>query len=116
MGVPGHGGRRPPDQPRLHGLAPLPGRQRDPRTRRRCLMLPPVWVRRLIIAPAVVVLSVVLLATLPVWLIVALAASPLVPGRLRVPRLVFLAIAYVVWDAAALVFLAALWVGSGCGW
>ena len=79
-------------------------------------MLPPVWVRRLIIAPAVVLLSVVLLATLPVWLILALAASPLAPGHLRVPRLVFLAIAYLVWDAAALVCLAVLWVASGCGW
>jgi 1-acyl-sn-glycerol-3-phosphate acyltransferase len=79
-------------------------------------MLPPVWVRRLIIAPAVVLLAVALLATLPVWLIVALVASPLVPGHLRVPRLVFLAIAYLVWDAAALVCLAVLWLASGCGW
>jgi len=79
-------------------------------------MLPPVWVRRLVIAPAVVVLSFVLLVTLPVWLLVALAASPLVPGHLRVPRLVFLAIAYLVWDAAALVCLAALWLASGFGW
>ena len=79
-------------------------------------MLPPVWVRRLVIAPAVVLLSVALLATLPVWLLLALAASPLVSGHLRVPRLVFLAIAYLVWDAAALVCLAALWLASGCGW
>jgi 1-acyl-sn-glycerol-3-phosphate acyltransferase len=77
---------------------------------------PPVWVRRLIIAPAVVVLAVGLLTTLPVWLLLALAASPLVPGHLRVPRLVFLAMVYVVWDAAALVALAALWVASGFGW
>ena len=79
-------------------------------------MLPPVWLRRLVIAPAVVVLSVTLLVTLPVWLLVALAASPFVPGRLRVPRLVFLAIAYLVWDAAALVCLATLWLASGFGW
>ncbi|MGA5302016.1 1-acyl-sn-glycerol-3-phosphate acyltransferase [Nucisporomicrobium flavum] len=79
-------------------------------------MLPPPWVRRLVIAPAVVVLALVLLTTLPVWLLVALAASPLVPGHLRVPRLVFLAIVYIVWDAAALVCLAALWVASGFGW
>ena len=78
--------------------------------------LPPVWVRRLILAPMVVLLAVGMLTTLPVWLLVALAASPLVPGHLRVPRLVFLAIVYVVWDAAALVALAALWVASGFGW
>jgi 1-acyl-sn-glycerol-3-phosphate acyltransferase len=79
-------------------------------------MLPPVWVRRLVIAPLVVALAVTLLFTLPVWLLLALAASPLAPGHLRVPRLVFLAIAYVIWDAAALVCLAALWLASGCGW
>ena len=78
--------------------------------------LPPVWVRRLLIAPAVVLLSAGLLTTLPVWLLLALAASPLVPGHLRVPRLVFLAIVYLVWDAAALVALAVLWVASGFGW
>jgi len=76
----------------------------------------PAWVRRLVIAPVVVLLAVVLLTTLPVWLLLALAASPLVPGHLRVPRLVFLAIVYVVWDAAALVVLALLWVASGFGW
>ncbi|AGZ45834.1 1-acyl-sn-glycerol-3-phosphate acyltransferase [Actinoplanes friuliensis] len=79
-------------------------------------MLPPVWVRRLVLAPLVVVLAVVLLTTLPVWMLLALAASPLVPGHLRVPRLVFLAVAYLVWDAAALVCLAVLWVASGFGW
>jgi 1-acyl-sn-glycerol-3-phosphate acyltransferase len=78
--------------------------------------MPPVWVRRLVFAPAVVVLAAALLTTLPVWLLLALAASPLAAGHLRVPRLVFLAIAYLVWDAAALVSLAALWVASGFGW
>jgi 1-acyl-sn-glycerol-3-phosphate acyltransferase len=78
--------------------------------------LPPVWVRRLVFAPAVVALAIVLLTTLPVWLVVAVAASPLVAGHLRVPRLAWLAIVYVVWDAAALVALAALWVASGFGW
>jgi 1-acyl-sn-glycerol-3-phosphate acyltransferase len=76
----------------------------------------PTWVRRVVIAPAVVLLAVVLLGTLPAWLLLALAASPLVPGHLRVPRLVFLAVVYVVWDAAALVVLAVLWVASGFGW
>ena len=78
--------------------------------------MPPVWIRRLVFAPAVVLLAIALLTTLPVWLLLALAASPLVPGHLRVPRLVFLGIVYMVWDAAALVALAALWVASGFGW
>jgi 1-acyl-sn-glycerol-3-phosphate acyltransferase len=77
---------------------------------------PPVWVRRLLIAPAVVLLAALVVTTLPVWLIVAVAASPLVPGRLRVPRLVWLAVVYLVWDAAALIALAGLWIASGFGW
>ncbi|GID25500.1 1-acyl-sn-glycerol-3-phosphate acyltransferase [Paractinoplanes brasiliensis] len=77
--------------------------------------LPPIWVRRLVIAPAVVVLAGVLLTTLPIWLVIALLASPLVPGHLRVPRLVLLAVLYLIWDAAALVVLAVLWVASGFG-
>ncbi|MFI5931616.1 1-acyl-sn-glycerol-3-phosphate acyltransferase [Actinoplanes sp. NPDC051494] len=80
------------------------------------MMVPPRWIRRLVIAPLMVVLAVVLVTTLPVWLLLALAASPLVPGHLRVPRLAFLAVAYLVWDAAALVSLAVLWVASGFGW
>jgi 1-acyl-sn-glycerol-3-phosphate acyltransferase len=80
------------------------------------MSLPPVWVRRLVFGPLVVVLAVVLLTTLPVWLLLAVAASPFVPGRLRVPRLIWLAIVYMVWDAAALVALTALWIASGFGW
>jgi 1-acyl-sn-glycerol-3-phosphate acyltransferase len=80
------------------------------------MTLPPVWVRRLVLAPLVIVLAAMLCTTLPVWLLVALAVSPLVPGHLRVPRLVFLAIVYLVWDAAALICLAVLWVASGFGW
>jgi 1-acyl-sn-glycerol-3-phosphate acyltransferase len=77
---------------------------------------PPSWIRRLLLGPLVVALAVTLLVSLPVWLVLALIASPLVPGHLRVPRLMFLAIAYLVWDASALIVLAALWVASGFGW
>ncbi|HEV7961614.1 MAG TPA: 1-acyl-sn-glycerol-3-phosphate acyltransferase [Actinoplanes sp.] len=77
---------------------------------------PPTWVRRLVIGPLVVVLAVILLTSLPIWLITGVALSPLVPGHLRVPRLIWLAIVYVVWDAVALVSLAGLWVASGFGW
>ena len=78
--------------------------------------MPPVWVRRVVIAPAVVVLAFTLLTTLPFWLLLALAVSPLAPGRLRVPRLVFLLIVYLVWDALALIALGVLWLASGFGW
>ncbi|WP_229071348.1 1-acyl-sn-glycerol-3-phosphate acyltransferase [Actinoplanes sp. DH11] len=78
--------------------------------------LPPIWVRRGVLAPLVVFLAVTLLTTLPLWLLLALAASPFVAGRLRLPRVVFLLIVYLVWDAVAIVALAALWVLSGFGW
>ena len=42
--------------------------------------LPPRWMRRMVLAPAMIGLTVTLLLTLPVWLLVAAAASPLLPG------------------------------------
>jgi 1-acyl-sn-glycerol-3-phosphate acyltransferase len=77
--------------------------------------LPPVWVRRVLVAPLMVLLAVTVLTTLPLWLIGAAAASAFVPGRLRVLRVVWLIVVYVLWDAAALIALAALWVASGFG-
>jgi len=59
---------------------------------------------------------VFVVTTLPLWLIAAAAASPLVPGRLRAPRLVWVSVVYLVWDAAALLCLLGLWIGSGFGW
>ena len=43
-----------------------------------------IWLlRRLVVAPAVILLTVLVWVTLPLWLIVAAALSPVVPG----PRL-----------------------------
>jgi hypothetical protein len=42
--------------------------------------LPPRWMRRMVLAPADDRVTVTLLLTLPVWLLVAAAASPLLPG------------------------------------
>ncbi|GAB3815354.1 1-acyl-sn-glycerol-3-phosphate acyltransferase [Micromonospora zhanjiangensis] len=78
--------------------------------------LPPRWFRRVVIAPAVVLLAVLLLCTLPVWLVLSVVLSPFAPGRLRPLRVCWLAIIYVVWDAAALVALFVLWLVSGFGW
>lgn len=77
--------------------------------------LPPRWVRRVVIAPATVLLAVLVVTTVPVWLLLAAAASPLVPGFLRPLRVLWIAVLYLVWDAAALVALFGLWVGSGFG-
>lgn len=77
---------------------------------------PPRWMRRLVLAPAVVVLTALFLTSLPVWLLVAAAASPFVPGRLRPLRVLWLATIYLVWDGAALISLFILWIASGFGW
>ncbi|MBO4210500.1 1-acyl-sn-glycerol-3-phosphate acyltransferase [Micromonospora echinofusca] len=78
--------------------------------------LPPRWVRRTVLAPAVVLLAVLLVTTLPAWLLLAAAASPLVPGWLRPLRLLWIGTVYLVWDAAAVLALGGLWVASGFGW
>lgn len=77
---------------------------------------PPRWVRRLLLAPAVVALAFFAVTTLPVWLLVALAASPLAPGWLRPLRLLWISLFYLVLNAAALVVMFGLWLASGFGW
>ncbi|MEV1285638.1 1-acyl-sn-glycerol-3-phosphate acyltransferase [Micromonospora sp. NPDC049679] len=77
--------------------------------------MPPRWLRRLLLGPAVVFLAGLVLTTLPVWLLLAAAVSPLVPGHLRPLRLLWIAVVYLVWDAAALVALFVLWLASGFG-
>jgi 1-acyl-sn-glycerol-3-phosphate acyltransferase len=78
--------------------------------------LPPRWVRRIVLGPLVVTLALFAVTTIPLWLLLAAAASPLVPGRLRLLRLLWIGMIYLVWDAAALVTLFALWLASGLGW
>ncbi|MGW4501730.1 1-acyl-sn-glycerol-3-phosphate acyltransferase [Micromonospora sp. NPDC004336] len=78
--------------------------------------LPPWWVRRLVLAPGAVLLAFLVVTTLPVWAFLAAAASPLVPGRLRPLRLLWIGCVYLVWDAVALLALFGLWVASGFGW
>lgn len=78
--------------------------------------LPPRWVRRVVIAPGVILGALLLVTTLPLWALVALALTSLVPGRLRIPRVLWLVTFYLVWNSAALLTLFGLWVGSGFGW
>lgn len=78
-------------------------------------MLPPRWFRRLVLAPATVLLALILVSTLPLWLVLAAAASPIVPGRLRPLRVLWMAAVYLVVEAVALVVMGALWVVSGFG-
>ncbi len=79
-------------------------------------MLPPVWFRRAVLAPAVLVLAVVAVTGLPVLLLLAVLASTFLPGRWRPLRLLWMVLLYLFLEAAALIVLFALWVGSGFGW
>ncbi|MGH3468964.1 MAG: 1-acyl-sn-glycerol-3-phosphate acyltransferase [Thermocrispum sp.] len=74
------------------------------------------WLRRLVLAPAVIGLTVVLLATVPLWLIVAAFLSPVVPGRLRPLRLLWMLTVHVVLESVILVEMFGLWIASGFGW
>lgn len=72
-------------------------------------------VRRLVIAPLVVGLTVLLWLTLPLWLLGAAALSPVLPGRLRVLRILWVAVVYVTCEAILLVVMLGLWIASGFG-
>lgn len=75
------------------------------------------WVlRRLVVAPAVIGLAALVWVTLPFWLIGAAALSPLVPGRLRPLRILWVAIVYLTCEALLLLTMLGLWIASGFGW
>ncbi|WP_134765794.1 1-acyl-sn-glycerol-3-phosphate acyltransferase [Nocardioides sp. 1609] len=71
--------------------------------------------RRLVLAPAVVGLAVVTWVTLPVWLLLAAALSPVLPGRWRALRLLWLLVLYLTTEALVLVVLLGWWLASGFG-
>ncbi|WP_326824613.1 1-acyl-sn-glycerol-3-phosphate acyltransferase [Streptosporangium sp. NBC_01639] len=79
-------------------------------------MLPPRFLRRLILAPLVIVLAVAVVITLPVWLLVVAAASlRLPPPQRRGTRLVWFAVAWLTLETMALVACFGIWVTSGFG-
>jgi 1-acyl-sn-glycerol-3-phosphate acyltransferase len=79
------------------------------------MALPPRWVRRAVLAPAMIGLTVAVLLTLPLWLLAAAAVSPLLPGRFRVLRVLWVAVVALVLESVALLGLFVLWVGSVFG-
>ena len=79
-------------------------------------MLPPRWVRRLVLAPAMVLIAVFVVTTLPLWLLAAAGLSPLLPfTRWRLLRLLWFLVLHLVLEAVLLVALATLWIASGFG-
>ena len=74
------------------------------------------WVlRRCVIAPAMIGLAIVLWSTLPLWLIVAAALAPVLPGRWRALRLLWMLVVGVTAESLLLVVLFGLWLASGFG-
>ncbi len=78
-------------------------------------MLPPKWVRRVVITPIAWVVIVGLVALMPVALLVALVPAPFGSGRQRAARVLWMATVYLALEAIALVVLFGLWIGSGFG-
>ena len=73
-------------------------------------------VRRVVLAPLVVLLAGLVWVTLPLWLVAAAALSPLLPGRWRALRLIWVFIVYLTTEALLLVVLLGFWFASGFGW
>ena len=78
-------------------------------------MLPPRPIRRVLLAPLMIVVTFLLVTTLPVWIIIAAAAVPFLPGRFRALRLLWMLIIYMVYESVGILRLFGLWVSSGFG-
>jgi 1-acyl-sn-glycerol-3-phosphate acyltransferase len=68
-----------------------------------------------VLAPAMVLLTVVLLTTLPVWLLLAAALAPLLPGRQRPLRVFWMVMVAMALESVVLIALFVLWLVAGCG-
>ncbi|MCS5478780.1 1-acyl-sn-glycerol-3-phosphate acyltransferase [Corynebacterium sp. YIM 101645] len=79
------------------------------------MSLPPRWIRRLTVAPAVVAAAVLLVWTMPLLLLMVLLTSRL-PRFGRLPRVLWMVVVILVWEATALVVLFGTWIASGFGW
>jgi hypothetical protein len=73
------------------------------------------WVRRLVVAPLVLALALALVVSAPVWLLVLTVLSPVLPGRLRPLRVLWMAAVYLFVEATLLIVLGGLWLLAGCG-
>jgi 1-acyl-sn-glycerol-3-phosphate acyltransferase len=72
-------------------------------------------VQRLVLAPLVIAVTTLLWVTLPVSLILAAAFSPLLPGRWRALRLLWIFIFYISCETLMLLVMFVLWLSSGFG-
>ena len=75
-----------------------------------------IWaLRRFVLAPAMIGLTVAVWVTLPVWLLVAAALAPVLPGRWRALRLLWMLVVYLTAESVLLVVLLGLWLAAGFG-
>ncbi|SDC44154.1 1-acyl-sn-glycerol-3-phosphate acyltransferase [Nocardioides lianchengensis] len=75
-----------------------------------------IWaVRRFVVAPAVVGLTVLMWVSLPLWLVGAAALSPLLPGRWRALRVLWLVVFYLSIETVVLLIMWGAWFASGFG-
>ncbi|MDQ4145592.1 MAG: 1-acyl-sn-glycerol-3-phosphate acyltransferase [Actinomycetota bacterium] len=79
------------------------------------MSVPPRMVRRIVFAPAMLLITFLVLTTVPAWGLFALAVSPLVPGKLRPLRVLWLVAVYLITESLGLLASFALWVASGFG-
>jgi 1-acyl-sn-glycerol-3-phosphate acyltransferase len=71
--------------------------------------------RRLLVPPAMIALTVAAWVTLPLWLIIAAALAPVVPGRWRALRLLWMFVVYITLESVLLLVLLGLWLAAGFG-
>lgn len=71
--------------------------------------------RRVVLAPAVIASTVFLWTLLPLWLLAAAALSPLLPGRWRALRLLWILVVYATLESLLLVVMLGYWLASGFG-
>jgi len=78
-------------------------------------MVPPRLVRRLVLAPLVVGVTAVLLLALPALAALLLLAAPVLPGRTRALRVLWVVVVHLVLESVVLGVLLLLWLSSGFG-
>jgi 1-acyl-sn-glycerol-3-phosphate acyltransferase len=79
-------------------------------------VLPPWWIRRLLLVPLMLMVALTAVLTLPATALVAAVIGVLLPGaRTRPLRLLLLVVGYLALEVAALVALAVLWIWAGFG-
>lgn len=79
------------------------------------MTLPPRWLRRIVFPPAIIGMTLTVLLTLPLWLLLAAAATPLLPGKLRALRVLWVVVVALVLESVVLFALLALWLAAGFG-